>query len=370
MHAMLSFQAVQYGNPSSLHYEGRMAREAVESARQRVAALLKASPTEIIFTASGTEANNLALKGLVAALGVRNCHVVTSAIEHPSVLAPCQTLEGRGIEITYLPVDTDGLVHPEALRQAIRSTTRLVSVMTANNVVGTVQPIEELGHIAHECGAWFHTDAVQAAGKMVFDMRRQPIDLLTMSAHKIYGPQGVGALYCREGIPLHPVIDGGGQEHGRRSGTEAVVAIIGFGTACELADQEMSAESVRLAGYRDRLFTELASSCPNLYLIGHSTQRLPGHLCLGFAGMEAEAMKLLLALDDLGIAVSSGSACSAHHAGEPSHILMAMGFDVIRARGSLRISLGRFTTDDDIEYLLEAFPRALATLRRTAGSFV
>ena len=361
--AMQPFLAERFGNPSSLHQAGREARQAVDEARRQVAALINAEPDEIVFTASGTEADNMALVGVIDALGGRDTHVIVSAIEHPAVLETCGYLARRGVDVTLLPVGADGIVDPDALRRALRPNTRLVSVMAANNVVGTVQPIAELGRLARQHGAIFHTDAVQAAGKVPLDMRRLEVDLLSLSAHKLHGPKGVGALYVRKGVTLEPLIHGGGQEQGRRSATENVAGIVGFGCAAEIARAEMAAEAARLVGWRERIIETVAAEIPNAYLIGHRYDRLPGHICLGFAGQEGEAIKLLLALDEAGVAVSSGSACSARHAGQPSGVLLAMGFDPIRARGSLRITLGRLNTEEDVDRLLEWLPQVAAGLR-------
>ena len=364
-HAMEPYLDGVFGNPSSLHWAGRQAHDAVEAGRGEVAALLGARPAEIVFTASGTESDNLGVRGALAAMDGPK-HVITSAFEHPAVLEPCRFLERQGVEVTYLPVLPERIVAPEALAAALRPTTRLVSVMAANNVVGTIQPITELAALAHEAGALFHTDAVQAAGKLPLDVGRTPVDLLSLSAHKLHGPKGIGALYVRPGIELAPIVYGGGQERGLRSATENVAAIVGFGQAALLARAEMGEESARLVGLRERVLAAVTEEIDNAYLIGHPYQRLPGYLCFGFSGQEADAIRLLFALDDAGIAVSSGSACSAHNAGEPSYVLTAMGFDTIRARGSLRISMGRFTSDDDIDQLLTALPKAAESLKSIA----
>ncbi|MGC9966855.1 MAG: cysteine desulfurase family protein [Syntrophobacteraceae bacterium] len=352
-----------FGNPSSLHRQGRLAREAVDKARNRVAALVQAFPDEIVFTASGTEASNLALTGSVESVSCLPVHIVTSQIEHPAVLATCAALERRGVSITRLPAGPDGLIDPADLSAAMRPGTKLVSIMAANNIVGTLQPIEELGRIARSAGALFHTDAVQAGGKLPFDLRSAPVDLLSLSAHKLYGPKGVGALYVRRGTNLAPVIHGGGQEHGLRSATENVAGIVGFGCAAEIARASMAEETVKLVALQDRLIEGLCSERSPAYLIGHRYRRLPGHICLGISGMEGEMMHLLLEFDVHRIAVSSGSACSSHHIDAPSETLLAMGFDPVRARGSLRITLGRFNTADEVEYFLELFPKIIQKLR-------
>jgi cysteine desulfurase len=364
--AMLPYLDALFGNPSSLHREGRQARECLDRARAQVAALLNADPGEIFFTASGTESDNLALTGIIEALGGRENHVITSSIEHPAVLETCRSLERRGVEVTYLPSDSEGLIDPDELAGAFRPTTRLVSVMTANNVVGTVQPINELARIARDHGVPFHTDAVQAAGKIPINVRTQPIDLLSLAAHKIHGPKGVGALFVRAGIPIAPIIHGGGQERGLRSATENMAGIAGLGCAAEIARAEMSQEAARLVKLRDRIIETVAAMLPNAYLIGHRHRRLPGHLCLGFAGLEGESIRLLLSLDEAGVAISTGSACAAHRGNQPSHVLQAMGFDPFRARGSLRVTLGRFNTDADVEAFLRVLPEKIRELRPIA----
>ncbi len=362
--AMEPFLAATFGNPSSLHREGREARHAVENARGEVARLLGAEPSEILFTGNGSEADNLALLG---ALGAANGgHVITSAIEHPAVLETCRHMERFGTEVTHLPANADGLVEPRSLVAAIRPTTRLVSVMAANNVTGVLQPVAELAQLAKEHGALFHTDAVQAFGKIPMEVGKIPVDLISVSAHKLHGPKGVGALYVRKGVEILPIVHGGGQERGLRSATENVAGIVGLGEACRLAGEEMSSEAARLVGLREQILNGVTSAIPNVYIIGHPYRRLPGHLCLGFAGQEGESITLLLALDEAGVAVSSGSACSASHADKPSYVLQAMGLDPIRARGSLRVTLGRFNTEEDVGRFLEILPRAAAKMRPVA----
>ncbi len=360
-----------FGNPSSLHWAGRQARAAVDQARQQVAGLLHAAPDEIYFTGSGTEADNMALVGVAEQFAPEDCHIITSAIEHPAILETCKHLQRRGYEIDHLPVTGEGLVEPATLLEMLRPNTRMVSVMAANNVVGTLQPIHELARITRQRGILFHTDAVQAVGKIPLHMDDLPVELLSLSAHKLHGPKGVGALYVRSGIQLEPLVHGGGQERGLRSATENVAGIVGLGQAAELARLEMSAEARRLVQMRQNILGGIMAQIPNTYLIGHATKRLPGHICLGFAGQEGEAIKLLLALDEEGIAISSGSACSAQHAGQPSYILMAMGMDAIRGRGSLRITLGRFNTQAEVERFMEVLPRVVSELRPvTSRAFV
>ena len=364
--AMDQYLNGSFGNPSSMHAAGREAHAGVDEARADVAALIGAQPGEIIFTASGTEADNLAIRGVMERLEGGE-HFVTSAFEHPAVIETARYLERRGLDVTYLPVSDDGIVTPASLASALRSNTRLVSIMAANNVIGTIQPVHELAELAHRHGALFHTDAVQAAGKFPLDVTRTPIDLLSLSAHKLHGPKGVGALYVRSGLDLQPIVFGGGQEHGLRSATENVAGIAGFGRAAHIARHEMGVETARLVGLREKLYDGISATIPNAYFIGDRYRRLPGHLCLGFAGQEGEAVKLLLNLDEMGIAVSSGSACSANHAGEPSYALTAMGLDSIRARGSLRITLGRGNTEAEIDRFLEVLPATVQSLQTVAS---
>ncbi len=358
--AMAPFLGGEFGNPSSLHHEGRVAREAVERARGHVAALIGAEPAEIVFTASGTEADNLALIGTVRSSG-KPGHVVTSAVEHAAILETCRFLGEQGTKITHLPVDGEGIVSTESLLRALQSNVTLVSIMAANNVVGTLEPIEELAHLTKLHGVLFHTDAVQAGGKIPLDVNRLHVDLLSLSAHKLHGPKGVGALYVRKGVKLSPIIFGGGQERGLRSATENVAGIVGFGAAAEIARQELESEAARLAQLREHIAGELARQFPNSYLFGHPVHRLPGHLSFGFRGQEHECGRLLSALDVAGVAVSAGSACSAHHSGEPSPVLLAMGYDAESARGLLRLSLGRFNTRQEVERFLEILPQAVGS---------
>ena len=361
LEAMLPFLADSFGNASSQHAEGRKAREAVETARAQVATLLNADANEIIFTGSGTEADNLALIGAVRA-GVGPAHVITSPIEHAAILKTCEHLEESGVKITHLPVDSEGLVDSLDLEAALRPETRIVSVMAASNLVGTIQPIAELAEITTEHGALFHTDAVQAGGKIPIDVKRTPLDLVSLSAHKLHGPKGIGALFVRRGVELAPIVFGGGQERSLRSATENVAAIAGFGVAAEIARKEMEAEATRLRNLREKIVGVLADTVPQAYVIGHPQKRLPGHLSLGFAGQEALAGRLVQLLDRAGVAVSAGSACNADHADKPSHVLLTMGYDSERARGLVRITLGRFNTEAEVERFLEILPRLVADL--------
>ena len=369
--AMLPFYGAIFGNPSSLHWAGQQANQAVFAGRRQLAELFHADPDEIVFTASGTESDNMVLMGVAAQYKPQDCHIITSSFEHPAILETCKYLLKLGYEISYLPVTKDGIVDPESLKQSLKPNTRLVSVMAANNVVGTLQPIGELARIAKEHGVLFHTDAVQAVGKIPLHMDSMPVDFLSLSAHKLHGPKGIGALYIRKGVVIEPLVHGGGQERGIRSATENVAGIVGLGKAAEIAGAEMNEEASRLVRLRDRIIGAVTEKIPNAYLIGHPYKRLPGHICLGFEGQEGEAMHLMLALNEEGIAVSTGSACSAHNAGQPSYILMAMGMDPVRARGSLRITLGRFNTESEADTFIKVLPRLTENLRHiTSRSFV
>ncbi|MGZ4732049.1 MAG: cysteine desulfurase family protein [Terriglobales bacterium] len=364
LEAMAPFFGGSFGNPSSLHCEGRAAREAIETARAQVAALIGALPEEIIFTASGTEADNLALIGAVRAQGTPG-HIVTSSIEHAAVLETCRFLAESGTRITYLPVDREGIVRMDSLLRALQSNVTMVSVIAAHNVVGTLQPIQELARFARLHGVLVHTDAVQAGGKIALDVNQLGVDLLSLSVHKLHGPKGVGALYVRKGTKLAPVIFGGGQERGLRSATENVAGIVGFGAAAAIARSEVAEEGTRLRRFRDYISEQLRRALPEIYFFGHRTERLPGHLSVGIRGQEREVGRLLAVLDAAGVAVSAGSACSAHHSGEPAGVLLAMGFDAEQARGLIRISLGRFNTEEEVNRFVEIFIAAATSLHRS-----
>jgi cysteine desulfurase len=368
LEAMVPFLGGAFGNPSSLHAEGRVARTAVDKARAQVALLIGAEPEEIVFTASGTEADNLALIGAVRVSG-KPGHVVTSAIEHAAILETCKSLASAGTKITHLPVDSNGLVRTDTFLRALQSNVTLVSTMAANNVVGTLQPIEELAHLTKLHGVLFHTDAVQAGGKIALDVNQLKVDLLSLSSHKLHGPKGIGALYVRKGVKLSPIVFGGGQEQGLRSATENVAGIVGFGAAAELAKRELAEEAERLAGFRKHIANEIHRLFPNAYLFGHRSRRLPGHLSFGLRGQEREVGRLLSTLDQAGVAVSAGSACSAHHSGEPSGVLLAMGYDTESARGLIRISLGRFNTRQEVDAFLKILRDAVSSLS-TIGDHV
>lgn len=360
--AMLPYLRGDFGNPSSLYAEGREARQAVETARGQVAALFDANPDEVIFTGSGTEADNLALKGVLCGPEGAVGHVITSVIEHPAVLETCRWLESMCAHVTYLPVTGDGFVSTEDLEKAFRPDTKLVSIMAASNVVGTLQPIADLAAIAKRRGVLFHTDAVQAAGKIPLSLKTLPADMISLSAHKLHGPKGVGALVVRRDVRLSPLVHGGGQERGLRSATENVAGIVGLGVAARLAREEMTQEAARLVNMREKLVEGILAALPNAYLIGHRYRRLPGHVSIGLAGQEQESIRLMLGLDAAGFAVSTGSACSASNTAKPSYVLEAMGFDPVKARGLLRITLGRFNTVAEVERFLAFLPVAAGTL--------
>jgi cysteine desulfurase len=364
LEAMLPYFSEEYGNASSVHGFGQRARNAIEGAREKVASLLGASPEEIIFTSGGTESDNLAIKGLAAAPHVRGKQVVTSAIEHHAVLNTCTALEKQGFAVVQLPVDRHGLVDAEELRQALakaKGDVALVSIMMANNEVGTIEPIRELAAVAAEASVPFHTDAVQAVGKVPVDVRELGVDLLSLSAHKFYGPKGVGALYVRSGTRIQPLQHGGHHEKNLRAGTEDVPGIMGLARALELACEEMETEAQRLHELRDRLQEGLMDRIPDSLLNGHPVKRLPHLLNMSFENVEGES--ILLSLDAVGIAASTGSACTSGTL-EPSHVLTAMGIPPEIAHGSLRFSLGRVNTAEDIEYVLEKLPPIIERLRQ------
>jgi cysteine desulfurase len=358
--AMLPYFTEAFGNPSSIYSYGQEARGAIEEARTKVAKLIGARRDEIIFTSGGTEANNFALKGAAYANESKGNHIITTAIEHHAVLEPCKFLEKRGFTITYLPVDKYGLVDPDDVKKAITAKTILISVMHANNEVGTIEPVAEIGEIAREAGVYFHTDAVQTAGHVPVNVDELKVDLLSISAHKFYGPKGIGALYVRKGTKLVPFMHGGQQEKRRRAGTENVPGIVGLGKAAELAGQEMDKEAKRQAYLRDKLIGGLMEKIEHLHLNGHPRKRLPNNINISVDFVEGESM--LLNLDLEGICASTGSACSSASL-EPSHVLLALGVPPEQAHGSLRFTLGRENTEADVERVLEVLPRIVGKLR-------
>lgn len=361
LQAMIPYFSEKMGNPNSIHAWGREAKTAVDASRQKVADLIGADAREIIFTGSGSAADNLAIKGAVWARKNRGGHIVTTAVEHHAVLDTVKWLGKNGYETTFLPVDEFGMVSPDELKRSLRDDTVLVSVMHGNNEVGTVNPIGRLGEICRERGVLFHADAVQTAGHIPIDVSKLPVDMLTISAHKMYGPKGIGALYIRKGIKLVPLVHGGGQEFGIRSGTENVPEIVGFGAASDLARRLHDAgEEARVSRLRDKLLDGVVARIPDSFVTGHRVHRLPFHGSVCIRHIEGEG--ILLRMDYLGIAVSSGSACTSGSL-DPSHVLLAMGLDHATAHGSVRLTLGRDTTDADIDYVLEKFPQVAETLR-------
>jgi len=358
--AMLPYFTEEFGNPSSIHSYGQEAKGAIEEARAKVASLIGARSEEIVFTSGGTEADNFALKGVAFANEDKGNHIITTSIEHHAVIESGKFLERRGFKITYLPVDKYGLVDPDDVRRAITGKTILISVMHANNEMGTIEPIAEIAKIAKEAGIYFHTDAVQTVGHIPVDVNELGVDLLAMSAHKLYGPKGIGALYIRKGTKLVSFMHGGEQERRRRASTENVPGIVGFGKAVEIAQQEMDEEAKRLASLRDKLIKGLLERIDHTPLNGHPIMRLPNNVNVSVDFVEGESM--LLNLDLEGICVSTGSACSSSSL-EPSHVLLAMGLSHEQAHGSLRFGLGKWTTEDEIERVLDVLPRIVAKLR-------
>ncbi|ABN57840.1 MULTISPECIES: cysteine desulfurase NifS [Methanoculleus] len=359
--AMAPYLSEHFGNPSSLYRYSGESRSGVETARGQVATAVAASTGEIFFTSGGTEADNWAIKGVAFANRERGNHIVTSAIEHHAVLHTCEWLERQGFSVTYLPVDEFGRVDPVAVEAAITDETILVSVMTANNEIGTVQPVAEIGRVAHDHGVLFHTDAVQAIGAVPIDVERMNIDLLSLSGHKFYGPKGTGALYIRQGTRVETLIHGGAQERGRRAGTENVPGIVGLGRAIELATADIEGHNRRIATMRDRLIRGILGSIPDSRLNGHPLERLPNNANFSFRYVEGES--ILLLLDGRGICASTGSACSSGSS-EPSHVLLATGLSHEEAHGSLRLTLGDANTEDDVDYVLEVLPEVIGRLRR------
>jgi cysteine desulfurase len=361
LEAMLPYFSAVYGNASSIHAFGQETRGAVERARQSVAALLGAQASEITFTSGGTESDNLAIFGIVGdAHGAERKHVITTQIEHSASLNSCQALAKRGVEVTFVRVDSHGVVDAADVRRALRPETVLITVMHANNEIGTLQPLEEIGRIATEADVWFHADAVQSVGKIPLDVNNLGVDLLSLSAHKIYGPKGVGALYIRKGTNLEPVLFGGHHERDRRPGTENVPGIVGLGRAAEIARAKLSADAERIARLRDRFENGVLASVSESRVNGSGTPRVPNTSNIIFPGISSES--LLIALDLKGLACSSGSACSSG-AVAPSHVLTAVGLCAAEARSSLRFSLGRHTTDADVDFALSIIPGEVARLR-------
>ncbi|NPE07518.1 MAG: cysteine desulfurase NifS [Asgard group archaeon] len=361
---MMKFFSDEFGNASQMYEYGRNAAMAVQEARERVAKLIGAEhDREIIFNSGGTEGDNTALKGIMLAKKNKKKHMITSVIEHPAILRTAEFLETQGIRVTYLPVDNFGLISLEDLKKEISSETALVSIMHANNEIGTIEPVKEIGEIAHDADALFHTDAVQTVGKIPVDVKKLNIDLLSLSSHKLYGPKGVGALYKRQGIRFEPLMHGGGHEKGYRSGTENVSGIVGLGKAAEIAQKELLKEKEKLTKMRDRIIDNMLK-VEDTILNGHRTIRLPHNANISFKYVEGEA--LILRLDAIGIYGSTGSACSTKKL-EASHVLLAIGLRHEVAHGSLRLTLGRWNTDKEVDYVIKEVPRVIKELREMSA---
>ncbi len=358
--AMEPYFFEKFGNASSIHSFGQEAKGAIEDSRLALASFLGADPSEIVFTSGGTESNNFAIKGVAYALEKQGNHIITTAIEHHAVIEPCKFLERKGFNVTYVPVDKYGLVSAQDIKRALTDKTILISVMHANNEIGTIQPVAEIGKIAKEKGIYFHTDAVQTVGHIPVNVDDLNVNLLSLSAHKFYGPKGVGALYIRKGTRIETFLHGGDQEKGRRASTHNTSGIAGLGKAIELCRDKMEQEAEYQKVLRDKLIKEIPDKISEVYLNGHPTQRLPNNVNFSIKYIEGES--ILLNLDMLGIACSTGSACTSSSL-EPSHVLLAIGLAHEIAHGSLRITLGRWTKEDDIEYLLENLPKIVEKLR-------
>jgi cysteine desulfurase len=360
LQAMQPYFSHKFGNASSLHSFGQEAKEALEDSREKVAKLLGANPEEIVFTSGGTESDNLALKGIARRNKDKGKHIITTSVEHPAILETCKKLGKEGFVVTYLPVTGEGLVDLAVLQAAIRPDTILISVMHANNEIGTIQPLEEIGRLAAERDIYLHTDAVQSVGKIPTDVNALGVDSLSLSAHKLYGPKGVGALYIRRGTKLESIVEGGGHERGLRSGTENVAGIVGLARAAEISGESMAAEGQRLTKLRDELAGLVLKKVKDAWINGTMKERLPGSLNFGFSYVEGES--LLLFLDSKGIAVSTGSACSSHKL-QPSHVLLSLGLQPEQCHGSLRITMGRSNTKEEVDYVAQCIAEAVARLR-------
>ena len=355
---MIPYLQEQFGNPSSIHKYGRSSQRAIQNARKQIANLINAEPSEILITSGGTESNNTALFGIAQAK--KGNHIIISSIEHDAILEPCKILEKKGFEITRIPVNNSGLINLKDIQNSISSKTCLVSIMFANNEVGTIQPIQEISNICHQKNIPFHTDAIQAVGKVELDVKKLGIDMLSISSHKINGPKGVGALYIKNGIEIKPFIYGGGQEHGMRSGTENVASVVGFGKACQLAKENLTENITHLKNLQKKLITKVLEEIPHVTLNGHKDQRIPNNAHFTFLGVNGE--DLIIKLDENEIAASTGSACSVHVQKE-SHVLKAMGFSHEQITGSLRLTVGILNTESEIEKTVDILKTVVKELR-------
>ena len=358
---MIPYLSIEYGNPSSLYSIGRSAKRAISEARRRVASLINCSPEEIYFTSCGSESDNTALKGIAYANKEKGNHIITSKIEHPAILNSCKSLENKGFKISYIDVDKDGMLNLEKLESEITDQTILISIMYANNEIGTIEPVKEIAQIAHSHGIIFHTDAVQAVGNIPIDVRKMNIDMLSLSGHKLYAPKGIGALYVKSGIEFERFMDGGHQEKNKRSGTENVAEIVALGKACQIAEKNIEQYQQKLKNLRDYCLNKIQKKIPDIYINGTMERRLPGNINISFKDLNS--VELLLRLDEVGICASGGSACSSKEA-SPSHVLTAIGLPSELSKGALRLTFGDYNTKEDVEYLVENLVRIVEEMRK------
>lgn len=358
---MIPYLSIEYGNPSSLYSIGRSAKRAISEARRRVASLINCSPEEIYFTSCGSESDNTALKGIAYANKEKGNHIITSKIEHPAILNSCKSLENKGFKISYIDVDKDGMLNLEKLESEITNQTILISIMYANNEIGTIEPIKEIAQIAHSHGIIFHTDAVQAVGNIPIDVRKMNIDMLSLSGHKLYAPKGIGALYVKSGIEFERFMDGGHQEKNKRSGTENVAEIVALGKACQIAEKNIEQYQQKLKNLRDYCLNKIQEKIPDIYINGTMERRLPGNINISFKDLNSG--ELLLRLDEVGICASGGSACSSKES-SPSHVLTAIGLPSELSKGALRLTFGDYNSIEDVDYLLENLVRIVEEMRK------
>lgn len=358
---MIPYLSIEYGNPSSLYSIGRSAKRAISEARRRVASLINCSPEEIYFTSCGSESDNTALKGIAYANKEKGNHIITSKIEHPAILNSCKSLENKGFKISYIDVDKDGMLNLEKLESEITDQTTLISIMYANNEIGTIEPVKEIAQIAHSHGIIFHTDAVQAVGNIPIDVRKMNIDMLSLSGHKLYAPKGIGALYVKSGIEFERFMDGGHQEKNKRSGTENVAEIVALGKACQIAEKNIEQYQQKLKNLRDYCLNKIQEKIPDIYINGTMERRLPGNINISFKDLNSG--ELLLRLDEVGICASGGSACSSKEA-SPSHVLTAIGLPSELSKGALRLTFGDYNSIEDVNYLVENLVRIVEEMRK------
>ena len=358
---MIPYLSIEYGNPSSLYSIGRSAKRAISEARRRVASLINCSPEEIYFTSCGSESDNTALKGIAYANKEKGNHIITSKIEHPAILNSCKSLENKGFKINYIDVDKDGMLNLEKLESEITDQTILISIMYANNEIGTIEPVKEIAQIAHSHGIIFHTDAVQAVGNIPIDVRKMNIDMLSLSGHKLYAPKGIGALYVKSGIEFERFMDGGHQEKNKRSGTENVAEIVALGKACQIAEKNIEQYQQKLKKLRDYCLKEIQEKIPDIHINGTMERRLPGNINISFKDLNSG--ELLLRLDEVGICASGGSACSSKEA-SPSHVLTAIGLPNELSKGALRLTFGDYNSIEDVDYLVENLVRIVEEMRK------